>query len=321
MAYTVLLLETIAEEAMQLLEDAKDISVRTGYDEQTLQSQLNAHEIDAIITRGKGQVRSSLMAKIPYLKVISRCGVGLDNIDVTEASQRGIKVVNAPNSNANTIAEHTISLLLLLQRNLYNAITMVKEGRWQERGTYVGDEVHGKTLGILGLGNIGKKVAKIADALGMNVIYWSAQKENVPYPFESLDTVLRTSDCISLHLPLTPETENLINTEALAKMKSTALLINTARGKIIDQKALNDALSNKKLGGFAADVLATEPPEENESLIKHPSTYITAHVGSLTATTYTQMCVMTVENTLNILRGEQPNGNCIFNRDQLTQNY
>jgi D-3-phosphoglycerate dehydrogenase len=320
MAYTVLLLETIAEEAMQLLEDAEDISVRTGYDEQTLQSQIAAHEINAIITRGKGQVRSSLMDKIPHLKVISRCGVGLDNIDVTEASQRGIKVVNAPNSNANTIAEHTISLLLLLQRNLYNAITMVKEGRWQERGTYVGDEVHGKTLGILGLGNIGKKVAKIADALGMNIIYWSAQKENVPYPYESLDTVLRTSDCISLHLPLTPETENLINAEALAKMKPMALLINTARGKIIDQKALNDALKNKKLGGFAADVLATEPPEKNESLIKHPNTYITAHVGSLTTTTYTQMCVMTVENTLKILRGEQPNSNCIFNRDQLIQN-
>lgn len=317
MVYTVLLLETIAEEAMQLLEDAEDISVRTGYDEQTLQSQIAAHEINAIITRGKGQVRRSLMDKIPHLKVISRCGVGLDNIDVTEASQRGIKVVNAPNSNANTIAEHTISLLLLLQRNLYNAITIVKEGRWQERGTYVGDEVHGKTLGILGLGNIGKKVAKIADALGMNVIYWSAQKENVPYPFESLDTVLRTSDCISLHLPLTPETENLINAEALAKMKPTALLINTARGKIIDQKALCDALENKKLGGFAADVLATEPPEKNESLIKHLNTYITAHVGSLTATTYTQMCVMTVENTLAILRGEEPMKNCIFNRNEL----
>ena len=317
MVNTVLLLETLAEEAMQLLEDAKDITVLTCFDEKTLQDHIKNKRIDAIITRGKGQVRGSLMDSIPNLKVISRCGVGLDNIDVVEATKRGVKVVNAPNSNANTIAEHTISLILLLQRNLYNAITMVKEGRWKERGTYVGDEVNRKTLGILGLGNIGKKVAKIADALGMKVIYWSAQKEDVPYSFQSLDTVLQTSDCISLHLPLTPETENLIDAKALAKMKPTALLINTARGKIIDQNALSEALRNNRLGGFAADVLATEPPSAMEPLIKHPNTYITAHVGSLTDTTYTQMCVMTVENTLAILWGKEPMENCIFNLNEL----
>lgn len=317
MAHTVLLLETIAKEAMRLLEEATDVHILTGFDDSSLKENLRNKSIDAIITRGKGQVSGEPMDKLPNLKVIARCGVGLDNIDVAEASKRGIKVVNAPNSNANTIAEHTISLLLLLQRNLYNAITMVKEGRWQERGTYVGDEVHGKTLGILGLGNIGKKVARIADAMYMKVIYWSAQKEDVPYPFSSLDEVLRTSDCISLHLPLTTETEHLINTQAFAKMKPSALLINTARGQIIDQLALTEALENNRLAGFAADVLTTEPPEENERLIQHSNTIITAHVGSLTATTYTQMCVVTVENTLAILRGEQPAENCIFNRKEL----
>ena len=310
-------METVADEAMSLLENAHDTTILTGFDETSLEKHISSARIDAIITRGKGQVRAGLMEQLPHLKVISRCGVGLDNIDVSEATKRGIKVVNAPNSNANTIAEHTISLLLLLQRNLYSALTMVKEGRWQERGTYVGDEVHGKTLGILGLGNIGKKVAKIADALGMKVIYWSAQKEDVPYSFESFETVLRKSDCISLHLPLTPETENLINSEALKQMKPTALLINTARGAIIDQKALFEALKNNEIGGFAADVLATEPPDEKDTLVSHPNTFITAHVGSLTATTYTKMCTMTVENTLAILRGKQPMENCIFNRNEL----
>ena len=310
-------METVADEAMSLLENAQDINILTGFDETSLEKHISGTRIDAIITRGKGQVRAALMNRLPDLKVISRCGVGLDNIDISEATKRAIKVVNAPNSNANTIAEHTISLLLLLQRNLYSALTMVKEGRWQERGTYVGDEVHGKTLGILGLGNIGKKVAKIADALGMKVIYWSAQKEDVPYSFESFETVLRKSDCISLHLPLTPETENLIDSEALKKMKPTALLINTARGAIIDQKAIFEALKNNKIGGFAADVLATEPPDEKDTLVSHPNTLITAHVGSLTATTYTKMCTMTVENTLAILRGKQPMENCIFNRNEL----
>lgn len=317
MPKTIILLETVAKEAMQLLKEASDMHIITGFDEVSLQKNIANTTIDAIITRGKGQVREKLLNQLPHLKVISRCGVGLDNIDVAAATKRGIKVVNAPNSNANTIAEHTISLLLLLQRNLYGAITMVKEGRWNERGTYVGDEIHGKTLGILGLGNIGKKVARIADAMGMNIIYWSAQKEDVPYPFLSLEEVLKNSDALSLHLPLTTETEHLINEKALAKMKTTVLLINTARGKIIDQKALSKALANKKIGGFAADVLAVEPPETNESLLQYPNTLITAHVGSLTATTYTQMCVMTVENTLKILRGEAPAPNCIFNRNEL----
>lgn len=317
MSKTILLLETVADDAMELLNNASDMNILTGFDAASLQKGIAENTIDAIITRGKAQVKEPLINQLPNLKVISRCGVGLDNIDVTEATERGIKVVNAPNSNANTIAEHTIALLLMLQRNLYNAITMVKENRWNERATYVGDEIHGKTLGILGLGNIGKKVARIADAMGMKVIYWSAQKEDVPYPFSSLEEVLKTSDALSLHLPLTKETEHLMNAEALAKMKTTALLINTARGKIIDQEALSKALVNKELGGFAADVLANEPPKEKESLIQLPNTLITAHVGSLTATTYTQMCVMTVENTLKILRAEEPTSNCIFNRKAL----
>lgn len=320
MGQTILLLETVADEAMQILAAAKDVTAVTGFDQNTLQQAIKAHHIDAIITRGKGQVRAQLMEQLPALKIIARCGVGLDNIDVTEATKRGVKVVNAPNSNANTIAEHTISLLLILQRNLYSAISLVKEGRWQERVNYTGDEIHGKTLGILGMGNIGKKVARIADAMGMNVIYWSAQKEDVPYTFETFKTVLKTADCISLHLPLTPETEKLVDKEALALLKPTALIINTARGGIIDQKALTTALTENKIAGFAADVLATEPPELNDTITKHPNTYITPHVGSLTSTTYAKMCTMTVKNTIALLNNNTPTKNCVFNQAGLGSN-
>lgn len=313
----ILLLETLADEAMKVLESAIDFEVIFGWEESTRQEAIKSPGISAIITRGKGQVRAPLMDQIPTLKIIARAGVGLDNIDVNEASKRGIKVVNAPNSNADTIAEHTIGLMLNLQRNLFTAFTMVKEGRWSERGTYQGDELHGKTLGILGMGNIGKKVARIAEALGMKVCYWSAFQEPVNYPMLPLREVFSSSDVISLHLPLTENTENLIDSEALDQMKTGALLINTARGKIIDQKALFKALESGKLGGFASDVLAVEPPDADEPLTKHPKTLITAHVGSLTQTTYTQMCTMTAENTLAILRGQEPTENCIFNKKDL----
>ncbi|WP_430428138.1 2-hydroxyacid dehydrogenase [Maribacter litoralis] len=313
----ILLLETVAEDAMSILEEASDMNILTGFDETSVTSQIQNYSIDAIITRGKGQVRDSFMAQLPNLKVISRCGVGLDNIDVSSATKRGIKVVNAPNSNADTIAEHTIALLLMLQRNLYNAVTMVKENRWQDRGSYVGDETHGKTLGIVGMGNIGKKVAKIASALGMNVIYWSSKKEDVPYTFVDLDTLLNTSDSISLHLPLTSKTENLIDKAAFSKMKTNTLLINTARGGIIDQKELFQGLENKKIAGFAADVLVEEPPAKNDPLLQLKNVLITAHLGSLTKTTYTKMCTMTVKNTLAILRNEAPMENCVFNKKEL----
>ncbi len=317
MSKNILLLETVADEAMILLEKADDITIHTGFDEITLEKHISETRIDAIITRGKGQVRAALMDQLPDLKVISRCGVGLDNIDVSEATKRGIKVVNAPNSNADTIAEHTIAVLLMLQRNLYNAIRMTKESKWADRSNYVGDETHGKILGIIGMGNIGKKVANIATALGMKVVYWSAHEEAVPYPFLPFEEILSTSDIVSLHLPLTPKTENLIDKEAFKKMKPSALLINTARGGIIDQNALYNSLNQKTIAGFAADVLVEEPPKENDPLLLLDNVLVTAHVGSLTSTTYTKMCTMTVENTLAILRGERPMENCIFNRNEL----
>ena len=317
MSKNILLLETVADDAMTLLEKADDITILTGFDEISLKKHISATPIDAIITRGKGQVRAALMDQLPDLKVISRCGVGLDNIDVSQATKRGIKVVNAPNSNADTIAEHTIALLLMLQRNLYNAVRMTKENKWANRSNYVGDETHGKILGIIGMGNIGKKVANIATALGMKVVYWSAHEEAVSYPFLPFEEVLSTSDIVSLHLPLTPKTINLIDKEAFKKMKPTALLVNTARGGIIDQNELYNSLHQKSIAGFAADVLAEEPPKESDPLLLLDNVLVTAHVGSLTSTTYTKMCTMTVENTLAILRGERPMENCIFNRNEL----
>ena len=313
----VLLLETIAEEAFELLKKAENIQIFTAYGDDPLAKILSENTIHAVITRGKGQVNKALMEACPQLQVAARCGVGLDNVDVKEATLRKIMVVNAPGANASTIAEHTLSLMLMLQRNLYQSINEVKAGNWEARSGFQGDELYGKTLGILGLGNIGKKVAKLADAFGMKVIYWSRTRTKNKYKYASFEEVLRKSDIISIHLPYISETHHLINEKAFSLMKPHSLLINTARGTIIDQDVLYKALDNKTIAGFGADVLAEEPPTPNEPLLTHPKALITAHVGSLTATTYTKMCVSTVHNVLAILAGKEPQVESVFNRKEL----
>lgn len=317
MKKNILLLETVADEAFQLLVESTNIEIFTAYGDKPLSEIVTNTPIHAVITRGKGQVNKDLMEACPQLEVAARCGVGLDNVDVKEASNRRIKVVNAPGSNASTVAEHTISLMLMLQRNLYKAISEAKAGNWNWRNQFVGDEISGKTLGILGLGNIGQKVAKIAEAFGMRVIYANRSILTVPYERLSFEEVLRESDIISLHLPLVPETNQLIDAKAFEHMKPTALLINTARGAIVDQSALLQALDNKQIAGYGADIPMATPPSPNDPLITHPNTLITPHVGSLTATTYTNMCVSTVKNVLEILNNGKPQIESIFNRKEL----
>ena len=313
----VLLLETIADEALELLEKAENIQIFTAYGDEPLEKILSENTIHAVITRGKGQVNKELMEACPQLQVAARCGVGLDNVDVKEATLRKIKVVNAPGANASTIAEHTLSLMLMLQRNMYQSINEVKAGDWEARSRFQGDELRGKTLGILGLGNIGKKVADLANAFGMEVIYWNRSKVKNKYKFASFEDVFKKSDIISIHLPYLPETHHLIDEKAFSLMQPHAILINTARGTIIDQDILYKSLENKTIAGFGADVLAEEPPPKNEPLLTHPKALITAHVGSLTATTYTKMCVSTVNNVLAILANKEPQMESVFNRNAL----
>lgn len=311
----ILLLETIADEANQLLSEAKDVEVFTAFAGLPPAEVLS--KIDAVITRGLGQVNQQLMDACPQLVVAARCGVGLDNVDVAEASKRKIKVVNAPGSNASTVAEHTIALMLMLQRNLFQALNDVKSGNWAARSTFKSDELGEKTLGILGLGNIGLKVAKIAEALGMRVIYWSKSPKDVPYQYVSKAELLASSDLISIHVPLTAETSNLINAEALSKVKPSCIIVNTARAQIVDKAALVEALNSGKLAGYGADVPTSPAPTAADELISHPKALITAHVSSLTATTYKNMCVSTVNNVLAILRGQEPTAGCIFNSKDL----
>jgi D-3-phosphoglycerate dehydrogenase len=311
----VLLLETIEDESFELLKNEKDIQLHLAWEGVPAADILE--KMDAVITRGIGQVNRALYDACPNMKVAARCGVGLDNVDVAEASKRGIKVINAPGSNASTVAEHTISLMLTIQRNLFEALSAVKNGQWASRSSFKSDELNGKTLGILGLGNIGLKVANIAAAFGMKVIYWSPSNKEVPYLLVVKETLFCSADIISLHLPLNEETKDIVDEEVFNKMKQGAILINTARGALVNRDALLSALDTGKLAGYGADVPFSPPPTADDALISHPKSFITAHVSSLTATTYKNMCLSTVKNVLAVLHGQTPDPQCIFNAASL----
>lgn len=317
MKKSVLLLETIADDALTILQD--HVNVFTGYDDASLKNVLGEQEINAVITRGKGQINKALMEAIPALQVAARCGVGLDNVDVQEATARNIMVINAPGSNAATIAEHTLSLMLMLMRNMYESVAQVKKDNWNWRNQYAGDELNGKTLGVLGMGNIGKRVAKLGEAFGMNVLYWSRSPQELPYSYLPLNEVLQQSDVVSLHLPFTKETGTIIGAEQLSLMKPNSLLINTARGALIDHEALLSALNEQRISGFAADVLPEEPPVPGFPILHHSRVLVTPHSGSLTASTYRQMCALTVRNVVAVLTGEKPDIKSVFNFSALNE--
>jgi D-3-phosphoglycerate dehydrogenase len=313
----ILLLETLAQPAHEILEKAGDVEFITAYDFNF--DKVPANEINAIITRGKGQVKQNVIDHFPNLSVVARAGVGLDNVDLPYASSKGIWVLNNPGANAQTVAEHTFGLILMAQRNLFRAVREVKQNNWAWRNDYEGDELYGKTLGIAGLGTIGKLVAEMAGAFGMKVIYSSRSAYQGHENSRTLPELMMEADIISLHLPLTADTKGIINEPLIEKMKPGAILVNTARGALVDEKALSKALTNNKLRGYAADVPDAGFEVGRDFLTEIPNVYLTPHVASLTARTYTKMCVDATNNVLAILRNETPIEGCIFNKNQLSQ--
>lgn len=236
---------------------------------------------DGMVVRSRTKVRQPLIDVCPNLKVIVRGGVGLDTIDHEYAKSKGIAVMNTPLASSASVAELAIGYMFMLARALYKAASTMKAEKWEKK-SFEGDEIGGKTLGLVGIGNIGREVAKRASALGMTVLAYDPYvKEAQGVKMVSLDELLAQADYISLHLPKTKESANMIGKEQFAKMKKGVRIINCARGGIIDENALYDALVNGQAAGAALDVFAEEPPTDWK-LLKLDNVIASPHIGAAT---------------------------------------
>ncbi len=245
------------------------------------------------------RIDAQFLDRCPKLRAIANYAVGYDNIDLDAARARGIAVGNTPDVLTDATADLAFALLLAVARSLVDAAASVRNGEWRtwEPENYLGYDVHGATLGIVGMGRIGSAVAKRAAGFEMNVIHTG--RDGV-----SLLQLLAGSDFVSLHVPLTPETHHLIDAAALDEMKPTAFLINTARGPIVDQQALHEALVNGKIAGAALDVTDPEPLPVDDPLLSAPNLIVVPHIGSATHTARERMATLAVDNLLAALAGK-----------------
>jgi len=243
-------------------------------------------DADALVIRSATKATAALLEKAPKLRVIGRAGVGVDNVDVEAATRRGILVMNTPGGNAVSVAEHTFALLLALARSVPQANTSIHAGKW-EKSAFSGTEMRGKTLGLVGLGRVGTEVARRARGMEMKVLAYDpyvtpAAAREVEVELVSLDDLLKRSDVVSLHTSLSAATESMIDAAAIAKMKKGARIVNCARGELIDEPALANALRSGQLAGAAVDTFAQEPPK-NSPLIGLPNLIATPHIAGSTA--------------------------------------
>ncbi|APW58652.1 phosphoglycerate dehydrogenase [Paludisphaera borealis] len=289
MPYRVLVTDKLAEEGLALLRAEKDVELiidtKLAKDPKALREALK--EADGIAIRSGTQLTAEILADQPRLKAIVRAGVGVDNIDVPAATRQGIVVMNTPGGNTVSTAEHTLALMLSLARNVPKANESLKAGKW-DRNSLTGTQLEGKTLGVVGLGRVGLAVAKRALGFDMTVIGYDplmSPEKALEHGVESvsrLEDLWPRCDFITLHTPLTPETRHVVSAAAIASMKPTARIINCARGGLIDEAALIEALNAGKAAGAAIDVYEAEPPAVDDPLVIHPKTVVTPHLGAST---------------------------------------
>src|SRR5579885_3694081 len=277
----VIVADKISERGVELLKKTPGLNVVVTTKD-TIGSELA--DAEALIVRSATRVTAALLDKAPKLRVVGRAGVGVDNIDLQEATRRGVLVMSTPGGNAVSVAEHTFALMLALARQVPKMDAALREGRWEKSSS--GTEVRGKTLGLIGLGRIGSEVAKRAEAFDMRVIAYDpyiseAAAKELQVELVSLDKLLAESDFVSLHTALSPATQNMINAASIAKMKKTARIINAARGELIDEAALAEALKSGRLAGAAIDVFLEEPPR-NSPLVGLPNVIATPHIAGST---------------------------------------
>jgi D-3-phosphoglycerate dehydrogenase / 2-oxoglutarate reductase len=258
-----------------------------------------------LVVRSRTKVTEALLSQAPELHVVARAGVGVDNVDLAAATARKVLVVNAPTAATTSVAELTVTFVLLLVRDLYGTIQATKGGAWK-RGVQ-GAELSGKTAGLVGYGRIGREVARRLQAFGASTVAFDPLLPKSPdeTPLVSLEDLLARSDVVSLHAALTPENHHLLNADRLARLRPGAYVVNVARGALIDEEALLTALGSGRVAGAALDVFETEPPTRT-ALLAHPKVIATPHLGASTPEAQHRAGVQVAEELLRLLRGEEP---------------
>jgi glyoxylate reductase len=269
--------------------------------------------VHAILASVTERIDQEVLDAAPALRVVAEYGVGYDNIDVDACTRRGVIVCNTPGVLADTTADLTWSLILTIGRRIGEAIDHVKAGRWQawSPNVLLGQDVHHRTLGVVGLGAIGWQVARRALGFDMRVLYYSAHRHpereaEAPVTFAELDTLLEQSDFVSIHAALTPATHHLFSTAQFGKMKSSAYLINVARGGLVDQDAIFAACRDGEIAGAALDVTDPEPMSADHPLLKLPNVIVVPHIGSSTIATRIRMGTLASDNIVAVLSGTPP---------------
>ena len=301
----VLVSDPIDQAGIDIVSQVAQVDVKTGLSPEELMQIIP--EYDALMIRSSTQVTKEIIEAGTSLKIIGRAGVGVDNVDVPAATRQGIVVVNSPEGNTIAAAEHALAMMLSLSRYIPDANHSVKSGKW-DRKSFIGAEVYKKTLGVVGLGKIGSHVANVARAMGMRLLAYdpfisTERAEQLGCRLVDMDLLLREADYITLHMPKTPETTNLINAEALLKMKPTARIVNCARGGIINEEDLAKALKDGKIAGAALDVYETEPLGDSPLKSLGKEVILTPHLGASTTEAQANVAIDVAEQIRDVLLG------------------
>ena len=317
-AHRILIADTsIAAAGSRLLEEAASVVTLPPYPTEAEMVE-RARDVDAILVR-TSVVSGPVIRAAPALKVVSRHGVGIDNVDVAECTRHGIAVAITEEANAQAVSEHAFACMLAVANKVARADMDVRQGMWQ-RHKWVGIELHGKVLGIVGLGRIGSRVARHARAFDMQVLACdpyipSARAAAVGATLVDLSTLLTRADFVSIHVPLNAETRHLCGRPEFDDMKPGAILVNTARGGVVDEQALGDALVGGRLAGAAVDVFEQEPVPPDHPLLALDNLLLSPHVAGQSEESMVRMSVGAAQNILHVLRGEQPS--CLVNPEVL----
>ena len=303
----ILICDPIADDGIDILKRAAHVVVKTGLKEAELIAEVPHY--DALMVRSQTKITRPVIEAASKLQIVGRAGVGVDNIDVAAATELGVIVVNSPAGNTVAVAELTVGMMLALVRRLVPASLSMAQGEWK-RSKFMGTQLYGKTLGVIGVGRIGVEVSKRAQSFGMKILGYdpfltSERARQLNIEATTIDDILRRADFVSLHVPKTKETTHLINAESIAKMKDGAMIVNCARGGVIDEAALYEALKSGKLGGAGLDVFEPEPPQDSP-LRQLDNVVLTPHLGASTEEAQVEVALDVARQIVEVFNGRPP---------------